>query len=387
MIGKKNLSQIHDFKIEMKICKRCIMDETVPDFEETEFGCNFCDFYYDFKARNRKSEKELKSLIADIKLERTTSGRKYDAIMGISGGYDSSTALQLIHGLGLNILVVHADNFYNKSVTEKNIQALLAYTDYDFRRIVVNREEFVKVQKAVLKSSVINVEAISDLIIQTAIYRTAKEEGIPFVIEGSNITTEALRVPKWGYRNDDKRNLKRIWKKFGDGSKAFKNLKLMNIWEKNKLLSKLTIIRPLNHYDYDPDESRKMLMKTVKGYKSYGGKHQESLITDFYQRYILPLKFDVDKRKVFLSNRVCAKQITRDQALSRLSLPMYLSNMDMYCHLEAVTDIMNIYPADLVCMIFEKEPIPHETYGTDRVLRFLSNVRFKWKKALKKVFM
>jgi hypothetical protein len=58
-------------------------------------------------------------------------------------------------------------------------------------------------------------------------------------------------------------------------------------------------------------------------WKYYGGKHYESLFTKFSQAYILPVKFNVDKRKAHLSTLVCNNEITRSEALDQLKAELY----------------------------------------------------------------
>ena len=51
----------------------------------------------------------------------------------------------------------------------------------------------------------------------------------------------------------------------------------------------------------------------------YGGKHYESIYTRFFQSYILPTKFDIDKRKLHFSALIRSRQITREEALKKIS--------------------------------------------------------------------
>ncbi|MGH9307766.1 MAG: N-acetyl sugar amidotransferase, partial [Vicinamibacterales bacterium] len=58
------------------------------------------------------------------------------------------------------------------------------------------------------------------------------------------------------------------------------------------------------------------------GYRHYGGKHHESIYTRFFQSYILPVKFGIDKRKAHLSSLILSGQTTRAQALHELEAPI-----------------------------------------------------------------
>ena len=60
-------------------------------------------------------------------------------------------------------------------------------------------------------------------------------------------------------------------------------------------------------------------------YKPYPYKHYESIFTRFYQGYILPKKFGIDKRRVHLSNLIVTNVITRNDAIKIMEEPHYSS--------------------------------------------------------------
>jgi hypothetical protein len=73
---------------------------------------------------------------------------------------------------------------------------------------------------------------------------------------------------------------------------------------------------------YNKEEVKRTIAREL-GWRDYGGKHYESSFTKFYQAYILPEKFKIDKRKPHLSNLICAGQMTREEALAELKKPLY----------------------------------------------------------------
>ena len=70
------------------------------------------------------------------------------------------------------------------------------------------------------------------------------------------------------------------------------------------------------------DKTKEILKKEV-GWIDYGKKHNESIFTKFFQCYILPTKFGIDKRHAHLSNLICSGKITRDEAIAELQKPLY----------------------------------------------------------------
>ncbi len=73
---------------------------------------------------------------------------------------------------------------------------------------------------------------------------------------------------------------------------------------------------------YIKSEVKKTIIEEL-GWRDYGGKHYESIFTRFYQGYILPVKFHIDKRKAHLSNLIFSGQISKSEALNELDKPIY----------------------------------------------------------------
>ncbi len=75
------------------ICVRCIMDTTDPDIAFDENGiCSHCrNFDTNIKANwfpNDEGKARIQAIVDKIK--RDGAGKKYDSIIGLSGGVDSS---------------------------------------------------------------------------------------------------------------------------------------------------------------------------------------------------------------------------------------------------------------------------------------------------------
>lgn len=86
--------------------------------------------------------------------------------------------------------------------------------------------------------------------------------------------------------------------------------------------SGVEFVNYLNWMPYVKDEVKEVLKKELD-WQDYGGKHYESIWTRFYQGYILPVKFGVDKRKAHLSALICSGQMTREQAQEEMKHPPY----------------------------------------------------------------
>ena len=68
------------------------------------------------------------------------------------------------------------------------------------------------------------------------------------------------------------------------------------------------------------------------GWEKYQNKHYENVFTRFYEGYYLPKKFGFDKRKAYFSNLILTGQMSRDEAIKKISETPYdetLINEDM----------------------------------------------------------
>jgi len=63
------------------------------------------------------------------------------------------------------------------------------------------------------------------------------------------------------------------------------------------------------------------ILERKLGWRYYGGKHYESIYTRFFQAYILPRKFNLDKRKGHLSTLIMSGEMTRAEVLEEIKRP------------------------------------------------------------------
>ena len=186
----------------------------------------------------------------------------------------------------------------------------------------MDHEEFHEIQRAYLRASVVDIEVPTDHGIVASIYLLATKNRIKTYLTGSNYATESIMPSKWSYRKNDLPNLLDIYRQFGKGQLS--TFPTMSLWKilNYRILKGIDQIPLLDHVQYNKAETKQILVKEM-GWQDYGGKHCESVFTRFYQCYILPTKFGVDKRKAHLSNLVNSGQMTREEALKELEKPLY----------------------------------------------------------------
>lgn len=307
-------------------CTKTVMDNIAdPDIRFDADGV--CNYYHEYQAAaatqvftGDAGKKKLEEVVAAIK--KDGAGKTYDCIIGLSGGVDSTYVALLVKQLGLRPLAVHLDNGWNSELAVKNVENIITKLGFDLYTLVVNWEEFRDIQLAYLKASVVDIEVVSDHAIFATMYKLAKEKNIGYIISGTNVVTEYIMPPSWLYHKMDYANLKDIHDRYGTRKrKTYPSFDFRKHVYYSAML-KLSPISILNYVPYDKREIKEVIKKELD-WRDYGGKHYESVFTKFYQAYILPEKFHIDKRKAHLSTLICSGQMTRDEALAELARPLY----------------------------------------------------------------
>jgi N-acetyl sugar amidotransferase len=293
---------------------------------------------------NKKIE-ALNNLIQEIK--NNGKRKKYDCVIGLSGGVDSSYLAFLVKQWGLRPIAVHLDNFWNSNIAEKNISNIYKVLGFDEKRKRVNWNEFKDLQLAFLRASVPDLEIPSDNGINALLWDTAKEYKIKYILAGTNITSESILPRLYSQGHVDKVYIRSIHKQFGKIGKL--SFHILSSWEVLKYIKfdKINFIPVLNYIDYDKEKAKVIIQKEL-GWKDYGRKHGESTYTRIVQEYILPIKFGIDKRKAHLSSLIISGQITRDEALKKLMEPLYANEQDIQCDIELLCKKFEITKNDFI---------------------------------------
>lgn len=301
------------------------MDTSDQDIVFDEEGiCNHCHSYTTRIPSRIYTEEErqekLNKVVSDIKSAGERS--EYDCIIGISGGVDSTYVAYLTKQLGLKPLAIHFDNGWNSELAVSNIEKVLKKLDIDLYTYVIDWEEFRDLQKSFLSASTPDSEIPTDHAINSLLFREASRRGIKYIINGMNFATESISVKSWSYGHADWRYIKDVHSKFGSvklKNYPYFNLALLFYWT---FFKRIKVISILNYIKYNKAEIMNFLQDEL-GWVYYGGKHYESVYTRFFQGYILPTKFGVDKRRGHLSDLIYSGQMDREQALKELKASPY----------------------------------------------------------------
>ena len=298
----------------LKICSKCIYDERVASISFDSDGvCNYChqieSLVDEYGTGQPEGDKEFERIIKAIK--KAGAGHKYDCIVGVSGGTDSSYMLYLAKKLGLRPLAVHYDNTWNTSIATENIRKVLSALDIDLYTHVVDNKESDDIFKSFFLADVAEIEAATDLALAEVMYRAAWKYKVKYVFEGHSFTTEG--ITPIGRNYFDGKYIQSIHKKFGQ--LPMKTYPLMTLsrflfWI---LFAKIKKIRPFWYIAYNKEEARAFLEKEYK-WQYYGGHHLENRMTAFYQSIYAPQKFNTDFRNNTLSALVRNGKISRENA-------------------------------------------------------------------------
>ena len=307
-------------------CTRCVMDNASDDtiIFDSNGVCNYCTtaignigkIYLPNDEGNRKLENLLQ------KTKKAGEGKKYDCIMGLSGGLDSSYLAYLGHKWGLRVLAVHIDDGYDTEISKSNLKKLVSATGFDYEVITPDAEQFNALTLAYMKAGVPNIAIPQDNVLFAFLYKKMKEYKIKYFYTGGNFALESILQKGNSYKASDVVNIKDINKRFG--TTPINKLEFISTIQRinDEKLLHVETPRALNYIDYNRDRAFKEL-NDFCGFEYYGRKHLENILTAFIQLVWFPQKFGVDKRTSHLSSMIVSGQMTREDALKELEEPLY----------------------------------------------------------------
>ena len=305
---------------ENSICSKCILDNSVPEIYFDDSGiCNYCkinDLIMNQYPSGTIGKEKLNTLVSNIK--KNGKNKKYDCIIGVSGGTDSTYTLYLMKKMGLNPLAVHFDNGWNSDIAVQNIKNATSILDIDLYTLVADWEEFKDMQISFLKSSTPDAEVPTDYAIISVLLKIASKEKIKYIIEGQASRAEGTTPLGWTYH--DGKYLRSVHKIFG--KKRAKSFPILSIYKLVYyfFIKRIKLVRPLEFTDYSKKMAKENNKKKLK-WIDPGGHHHESIFTKFFQSYYLPVKFNIDKRKRELSAKIRSGNMDRQSALKQVQVP------------------------------------------------------------------
>lgn len=361
-----------------QICTKTIMDTSDPNIVfnslgESDYYTNFVEHIKPSWTTDKKAYNRLIQ-IAD-KIKKRGKGKDFDCIIGISGGLDSSYVAYVAKEImGLRPLLFHVDAGWNTDKAVGNIEKLVNGLNVDLYTEVINWEEMKDLQRAYFKSQIADQDGPQDVAFFSALYKFAKNNDIKYVLTGGNYSTECCREPEeWGaYPGIDKLLLNDIHSKYG--SKKLKTFPVVDILQYKiyyKYILGMNIIHPLNLVPFIKTDVEKLLEEKF-GWEKFQHKHHESRFTRFYEDFWLPRKFGYDKRRAHFSSLILTNQMTRDEALERISKPE-LDEFTLQKEFDYIADKLDFTRQELQ-ELFEGENKTYNDYKNKRKLIGLGTI-------------
>lgn len=301
---------------EIQICSKCIYDANVSGISFDAYGvCNYChmmeELLVQYQTGKPEGDRKLNEIIGQVK--RDGRGKKYDCVLGVSGGTDSSYLLYKMVQWGLRPLAVHYDNTWNTAIATENIRKVLGKLNVDLYTYVVDNIEIDDIYLAFLQASVPEFDAATDLALAEVMYRAASKYGVKYVFEGHSFVTEGIAPLSNVYC--DGKYISSIHRMFG--KKKMNTYPLMDFFSFMKwiLVKRIKKIRPFWYINYSKEEARELLQKEFD-WKYYGGHHLENRATAFNHNYWFR-KFKIDLRNLDISASVRAGKMSREEGIDK----------------------------------------------------------------------
>ena len=300
-----------------KQCKRCLYDEDTPSISfDAEGICNYCRNQEELEKQfpgGESGRKQLENIAHKIKKEG--KNKKYDVIVGVSGGCDSSYLLHLAKELGLRPLAVHFDNTWNSKIAVENLNKMLEALRVDLWSYVVDKEEYDDLYRSMLMSGTPDLDVPSDIALATTLNMAASKHGIRYIFEGHSFRSEGLAPLGWVYM--DAKYIYNVQKQFG--TKKLKTFPYLWLTKQLKwmLVNRLNKVRPLWYIDYHKENTKKMLSEKYE-WQWYGGHHLENKICAFVHTFLFQRRFGIDFRAVGYSALIRSGQLSRKKGWEML---------------------------------------------------------------------
>lgn len=349
------------------ICSKCVMDTTDEHISFDENGvCDRCNTYeasvLPWWNYGNGHEEELRNIVDKIK--KHGKGKKYDCILGLSGGFDSSYMLHFaVRELGLRPFVFHIDAGWDEPLAVANIERMVKKLGVDYHVEKIDEEEMRQFQLAFFRTGLACLDIPQDMAFVSVLDRYALKLGIKYILNGDNVSTEVIRNPKsWGRGGGggtDMRFIKDVLKKHCDVK--LKKYPFTNLIRRKIIIPYLFGVKTVKFLNLIPyvRKDAEDLLRREYDYIPYEQKHFEDILTKYIEGYWNPTRFGFDVRKPQFSSLILTGQMTREEALEKLSKPVF-SDEEVKALTEIVAKRLNISVEEL--MQYHDMPIPTSEY-------------------------
>ena len=172
----------------MRACVKCGLPETYNNIKFDSIGvCNYCNFYDEHRNELldfNSLENKFLNIIEEVKQKARDNNSRYDCMVGISGGKDSTYIIyQLKHKYNLNILAFTYDNGFSTDYMNRNIENVLKKLDVDYVKFTP-RDSFLRKNYSMTLNAMKNFCITCGHYLHYNSFLTAFEKKIPIIING-----------------------------------------------------------------------------------------------------------------------------------------------------------------------------------------------------------
>ena len=300
------------------------MDTTAPGITFDTAGiCSFCDVHDRMESAfplGEAGRQTVRRLADDMR--RAGRGRRYDCVVGVSGGRDSTFTLwYCVTQLKLRPLAVHFNDGFGNPVAGENMVCTCQRLGVELRTVTSDWRESKDLKIAFLKASVPDMEEGTDLGIATALYGVAAKEGVKHLVIGQSFRTEGIAPLSWNFL--DGKYLRSVHRQFGTVP--------LRRWQPNDpgfnlgikemfyyaFVRRIKTVTLLYHLDYVRTEVDELLVRELD-WRSPGAHYSDDLYQSLIY-YLNRVKFNIDRRLFNYSALVRAGQMSREVAMDRIS--------------------------------------------------------------------
>ncbi|MDO8580080.1 MAG: N-acetyl sugar amidotransferase [Candidatus Omnitrophota bacterium] len=310
-------------KLETQVCRRCIIDETVPGHNFDANGiCAYCRLQEKLEKMfplDEKGEKAFWKIIEKIK--KQGRGKKYDCVIGISGGRDSMYILYCAKKLWeLRPIAVHFNDGFGNPVAGENMRKGTKKLGIELCTISSDWRESKDLRIAFLHASTPDLGTPTDIGIATALYSVALKENVKYVVIGQSFRTEGIAPLEWNYL--DGRYIKTVHQTFGKVPlRPWKPLDpgfsltpwTMAYYTLFKGIKTVPLLYYRNYIRGDAEEIIKRETDWV-----YPGAHYYDDLYQSLMWYVMRTKFGIDRRQYNYSSLIRSGQMKREEALESM---------------------------------------------------------------------
>lgn len=293
------------------------MDVSVPGVKLGADGiCNHCvihDKLDQLYPTGDHGRQEMERIADEIR--KAGRGRSFDCVVGVSGGRDTSYCLYMTKQLGLRPLAVHFDNGWDSDIAKSNLSKVCRKLNVELHSVIADWEESRELTNCTIRACVPYIDLTDDVGIARALYDSAVQEGVRYIMLSHSYREEGITPLKWNYM--DGRYVRSLIRQFAEiPLPKFRNVDLHNMFYWH-IIKRIKVVNITNYYN-DAGKHVEELLSKEFGWVDTHQHHYDNEIFALVFHYARR-KFGIDWRIFEFAAKVRTGVMTREEALDLLT--------------------------------------------------------------------